>query len=417
MPAFSSVDTAHVLTRRSSNVSVIAVVILLGVVAYVLTPAERARFVRAVTAFLRRLWHKGAQSEPLVVALKSRTRYPFVTVALIGLNTLVFICMLFGSGALSDPRTLVGWGANFPPLTTNGQWWRLVTMLFVHVGMWHLLATFAGLAPLGVTLERLVGPIAFFSVYLASGAIAGVVSVSSTPVSVSAGASGAIFGLYGLLASSLIWAVVNRPAVRIPLALVNTLGVAATAFALYNLWTDALGVAAETAGFATGFVGGILMSRGVVAHKPPVGRIARAATAALVISVLWAIPLRGLSDARPVLSEVLAFERRTTGEYAAAVDRFKTGSTGPESLAQLIQGTILPQLHVAQGRLETVGKIPPEQQRLVIAAAEYFELREKSWQLRMAALTQRSMPALREAEDAERGALEALKPLKTADQK
>ena len=205
--------------------SIAAILILVGVVAHMMTPEERSRFARATLDHLRRLRPSGIEREPIVCALKARTRYPFVTVTLIALNTGVFVWMQLGHGA--GAMSLIDWGANYPPRTTNAEWWRLVTALFVHAGSLHLLATLAGLAPLGITLERLVGPVAFASVYLSAGLLSGVVSLYSDPVGVSAGPSGAIFGEYGLLTATLMWGIVARPSVRISVSLVNLLGVSA----------------------------------------------------------------------------------------------------------------------------------------------------------------------------------------------
>ena len=80
-----------------------------------------------------------------------------MTPALLFVNVTVFVLMLVGHGALDDRDTLVGWGANVASRTTNGEWWRLVTMMFVHAGPLHFIATVAGLVPLGLMVERLVG--------------------------------------------------------------------------------------------------------------------------------------------------------------------------------------------------------------------------------------------------------------------
>ena len=390
-----------------------AVLILVGVVAYLMTPEERARVARAVLARIRSLRHAGIEREPLVCALRARTRYPFVTVALIGVNTIAFAVMQLGPGGVDHSATLVGWGANFPPRTTNGEWWRLLTALFVHAGTLHLLATLAGLAPLGMTLERLVGPVAFAAVYLSAGLLASVVSLYTAPVGVSFGPSGGIFGLYGLLCATLMWSIVARPSVPIPVRLVNTLGITALVFILYNLWTDRLGVAAETAGFMTGLIGGMLLARGIIAHKPPALRIARTATAAIVIAIVSSVPLRGITDVRPTLDAVAAFEQRTAAAYDEAVNRFRRGLGSPESLVQLIERTFLPELQAVRAPLQTLGRVPRAHQPLVAAADEYCQLREKAWRLRAAALRRRSMPALRDADHAERAALDTLRRMKT----
>jgi membrane associated rhomboid family serine protease len=398
----------------SDVTSIAAILILVALAAYLMTPEERARMARVARDRLRRLRPSGIERDPVVRALKARTRYPIVTVTLIAANTLVFMWMQLGHGA-HDAASLIGWGANFPPRTTNAEWWRLVTALFVHAGSLPLLATLAGLAPLGMTLERLVGPVAFGSVYLSAGLLAGVVSLYSGPVGVSVGPSGAILGGYGLLTATLMWGVVARPSVRIRVALVNILGVSAVGFILYSVSTDSVGAAAETAGFTTGLVAGLLMARGVAAAKPTGLRIARTATAALIIAILCAVPLRGLTDVRPDLETVAAFEQRSAAAYDEAVDRFRLGRTTSEALAELIESTILPDLQQVRAPLRTLGRFPREQEPLVTAAEEYLLLREKAWQLRAAALRESSMPALRGADQVERAALEALRRMKTAN--
>jgi membrane associated rhomboid family serine protease len=392
--------------------SIAAILILVGVVAYMMTPEERARFARATLDHLRRLRPSGLEREPIVCALKARTQYPFVTVTLIAVNTGVFAWMQLGHGI--GTTSLIEWGANFPPRTTNTEWWRLATALFVHAGSLHLLATLAGLAPLGMTLERLVGPVAFTSVYLTAGLISSVVSLYSAPVGVCVGPSGAIFGEYGLLTATLMWGIVARPSVRIPVALVNMLGVSAVGFILYNLWSNAVGVAAETAGFTTGLVAGLLMARGVAVAKPTGLRIARTAAAAIIIAIVSAVPLRGLTDVRPDLEAVAAFEQRSVAAYDEAVDRFRLGRATSDALAELIEGSILPELQRVRAPLRALGRFPREQEALVAAAGEYLLLREKAWQLRAGALRRSSMPGLRDADLVERAALEALRRMKTA---
>ena len=77
--------------------------------------------------------------------------------------------MLVGTGSFSDPATLVGWGASLATRTTNGEWWRLLTMTFVHAGLFHLLVEVGALVSAGLVLERLLGPLAFGGVYVAAG--------------------------------------------------------------------------------------------------------------------------------------------------------------------------------------------------------------------------------------------------------
>ncbi len=68
---------------------------------------------------------------------------------------------------------------------------------------------------------------------------------------------------------------------------------------------------AELAGLLTGLVCGLVLARGVGERKPPARRIAIAAAASLGIAAAFAVPLRGMSDARPEIARVIGFEERT----------------------------------------------------------------------------------------------------------
>src|SRR5207249_3684590 len=92
---------------------------------------------------------------------------------------------------------LLRWGADFGPSTTGGQWWRLLTSSFLHVGVVHLLANLVGLATFGPLVERLYGSAAFLALYIVGALTASLASVSWNPVILSAGASGAIFAVVG----------------------------------------------------------------------------------------------------------------------------------------------------------------------------------------------------------------------------
>src|SRR5690606_14314421 len=111
---------------------------------------------------------------------------------LAAINVLVFLAMATGSSWFGDPETLTRWGASTGPLTSNGEWTRLLTSLFVHTGPLHLMVNVIALVQLGLILERLTGSAAFTAVYLTSGLFAGLVSLAAFPVEVTAGASGGI---------------------------------------------------------------------------------------------------------------------------------------------------------------------------------------------------------------------------------
>jgi rhomboid protease GluP len=138
----------------------------------------------------------------------------FITPILIDLNIAVFIAMaLSGVSILSpDGQALINWGANFRPVTLDGQAWRLFTSCFIHIGIIHLLMNMYALAYVGVLLEPRLGRIRFSFTYLFTGLIASTASLWWHDVTVSAGASGAIFGLYGIFLSMLTTDLIEKSA-------------------------------------------------------------------------------------------------------------------------------------------------------------------------------------------------------------
>lgn len=134
----------------------------------------------------------------------------FVTPILININLLVFIVMIISGVNIFIPENqdLVNWGANFKPITLEGQWWRLFTACFLHIGILHLLFNMYALLYVGLLLEPYLGKARFIAAYFLSGITASLVSLWWNDAIISAGASGAIFGMYGvflaLLTSNLL---------------------------------------------------------------------------------------------------------------------------------------------------------------------------------------------------------------------
>ena len=130
---------------------------------------------------------------------------PIVTRVLIGVNVAVYLLMVATGISWIEPSQwdLIRFGADFGPLTLTGQWWRLITNMFVHIGLIHLALNMWCLWYLGDLAERFMGRKAFTFLYFASGIAASLGSEAWDPARVSAGASGAIFGAVGGLVSYL----------------------------------------------------------------------------------------------------------------------------------------------------------------------------------------------------------------------
>lgn len=182
----------------------------------------------------------------------------FITPILIDLNLLVYILMVFsGLGLVSfKSDDLLNWGANFKPLTTDNQWWRLLTNTFLHGGLMHIFANMVGLLFVGIFLEPLLGKGKYLLIYLITGIMASFTSILWYDATVSFGASGAIFGLYGFFLACMVFKVF--PADFNKAFLIGTI-----VFIGFNLlmgFTGGIDNAAHIGGLVTGFIIGMIMS-------------------------------------------------------------------------------------------------------------------------------------------------------------
>jgi len=149
----------------------------------------------------------------------------------------------------------LNWGANFRPLTTEGQWWRLLTSTFLHGGLMHLLANMYGLLFVGIFLEPLLGRTKYLIAYLLTGILASVASLWWYDATVSVGASGAIFGLYGIFLALLLTKVFHPDFAKSFL-------LSTAIFVGFNLLmglTGGIDNAAHIGGLLSGFIVGLIL--------------------------------------------------------------------------------------------------------------------------------------------------------------
>jgi rhomboid protease GluP len=123
----------------------------------------------------------------------------FFTPILIYANILIFTTLILFGFDLSEPEILIQWGGNIRHLTINGQIWRLFTSLFLHAGVLHIAFNMYALLYIGSILERIIGIKRFIFAYVILGISASVSSLMVHEDVVSVGASGAIFGLFGMI--------------------------------------------------------------------------------------------------------------------------------------------------------------------------------------------------------------------------
>lgn len=124
---------------------------------------------------------------------------PWITYLIMGICIITFLLMyVFGNGS-EDNLTLLKFGANLDVLTKRGEYYRILTCIFLHIGIVHLLLNMYSLYIIGPQVESFYGKIKYLFIYLYSGVCGSILSLAFSNNVISAGASGAIFGLLGSL--------------------------------------------------------------------------------------------------------------------------------------------------------------------------------------------------------------------------
>lgn len=124
---------------------------------------------------------------------------PIITYSIIFICVLVFILMYVLGNGSTDNYTLLLFGANLDALTKNGDYYRLFTSMFLHIGIMHLLCNMYSLYIIGKEVENVFGKWKYLVIYILSGIAGSILSLAFNHNTICAGASGAIFGLLGAL--------------------------------------------------------------------------------------------------------------------------------------------------------------------------------------------------------------------------
>jgi rhomboid protease GluP len=123
-----------------------------------------------------------------------------VVLLLIAINICVFGLMsIVNPSEQWTSNYLISWGSDYGPLTLHGEYWRLFTCTFVHFNLLHITGNMGCLYYWGSTTERALGSRLFLLSYCLSGVAGSLASVLANPQAVSAGASGAIAGVFGIM--------------------------------------------------------------------------------------------------------------------------------------------------------------------------------------------------------------------------
>jgi rhomboid protease GluP len=271
--------------------------------------------------------------------LLAATPRVFVSRVLLGACIAVYVLMVLKgvSPFLPTVEDLWKWGADFgPSIALDGQTWRLLTNVFVHVGLLHLAMNMWCLTAFGPLVERLYGNVGFALIYLLAGVGGSIASMGWNPLMTSAGASGAIFGIIGAL---LAFVLVHRHV--IPAPILAPLRSSATAFVGYNLlfglMTRGIDNAAHIGGLATGFVAGFLMQRRWPATLDRRATLRQVLVGAILAGALGLLfgPLDARIRRNPEAGRVIRQEQAAR-EFNSTVDQLRPYLSEYDELGRLI---------------------------------------------------------------------------------
>jgi len=185
-----------------------------------------------------------------------------ITYSLIVINILGYLLSAFLSKSLIDMdiEVLVNMGALYGPITVlDGEWWRLLSAMFLHGGMTHLLMNMFSLYLIGRGVEQYFNTTSYLSIYLFSGLLGGLASLYIHPASVGVGASGAIFGIFGAMAGFFL---AHRDKIEAHTkAFMKEFAIIIGINLVLGFSIPSVDVSAHVGGLVVGFIGGYVVSK------------------------------------------------------------------------------------------------------------------------------------------------------------
>jgi rhomboid protease GluP len=162
----------------------------------------------------------------------------------------------------TDPTVeqILRWGANFGPYTLDHQWWRLLTCMFLHIGIVHLLLNMWALLNVGPLAEAVYGLLNFLFIYFICGLSGSLASLLWNPTVTSAGASGAIFGIIGALIATLYFDKVRIPR-HVSRPILTSLVASAVSVLAYGYFKTGIDNGAHIGGLVSGLILGTIIGR------------------------------------------------------------------------------------------------------------------------------------------------------------
>ena len=319
--------------------------------------------------------------------------HTWVTYALIAANVVMFGVELAAGAhpATPSPQQLLEVGASYPPLTTNGEWWRLGAAMFLHFGVLHLALNMVCLWQ-GRVVELLFGRGPFAVIYLVAGLAGGVAGLVYNTQAVSAGASGAVFGVYGAFGAFLV---LRRRAM--PEAVwqqtARGIGMFVAINVIFGLAVPGISLSAHLGGLVIGFLVGLALLARSSTPRPSMLRTLAvgAGGIALVVASSFAVPhmepvnlpTSRAAELAELLGEFGTVETKVIGMWNGLSQQ--TGQLDDAKRAVALERDVLVPWRAGCARL-VAAEAPADLRPLFAALDDYCAARQLSWETFGAAL-------------------------------
>ena len=267
------------------------------------------------------------------------------TYSLIAINVLIWVFALTQGGGVmhSSAENLFVWGANSASAVQQGEWWRMLSSMFLHSGIVHVAMNMLGLYYVGQPVERIYGTRQYLLIYLGAGLLGSAMSLYfSAQIGVSVGASGAVFGVVGAL-----WVAVFQHKDKLPKVFTSRTVKGLGLFVVYSLIQGFGTKGIDNAAHIGGLLGGALIAF-ILPEKFDMASYLRTYKSRAAAAILVAVcALAGLAVMAPRANIDQA------QLVANALQKFKTGKAALEIEASNIKSGKL-SAHEADERSRTV---------------------------------------------------------------
>ncbi|MBB6448875.1 rhomboid protease GluP [Geomicrobium halophilum] len=273
------------------------------------------------------------QEEAIKVFTYGKPRF---TIALLA-SILIIFALIEMTASTTDVLALIDFGAKYNPAIDEGEWWRIITSMFLHIGLLHLLMNSMALFFLGMAVERIFGTSRFIWIYLIAGIVGSTASYAFTD-QVSAGASGAIFGCFGAL---VYFGVIRRR------LFFRTIGKSVIVILVINIIFGTVVPMVDNGAHMGGLVGGFLAAAtvGMPGHKFKIRQTSIVVAIAALIAGLYGYGYYGESmggASQPLVEIQLSQEFLEEDEYDEAY----------QTMAEVIDDTDMPEAYFMIGTAE-----------------------------------------------------------------